>query len=122
EILALMLSALFLASLGLRLGITVAAAPVTPPPPDVTEDALPVYTIIAALYHEAASVDGLLAAIERLNYPALGSKCTNLHRHPPICLFTDWLASCLSTDAVDCPMRFGPPTGAGRVAERVAER
>src|SRR5690606_39193747 len=30
EILALMLSALFLASLGLRLGITVAAAPVTP--------------------------------------------------------------------------------------------
>ena len=37
--------------------------------PNLPDDALPVYTVIAALYREAASVDGLLAAIERLDYP-----------------------------------------------------
>ena len=38
--------------------------------PGLPDDALPVYTVIAALYREAASVDGLLSAIERLDYPA----------------------------------------------------
>jgi len=36
---------------------------------DLPERELPVYTVIAALYREAASVDGLLSAIERLDYP-----------------------------------------------------
>jgi cellulose synthase/poly-beta-1,6-N-acetylglucosamine synthase-like glycosyltransferase len=36
----------------------------------MTDAELPVYTIISALYQEAASVDGLLSAIERLDYPA----------------------------------------------------
>lgn len=40
------------------------------------DHALPVYTIICALYQEASSVNGLLSAIERLDYPALGSKLT----------------------------------------------
>jgi cellulose synthase/poly-beta-1,6-N-acetylglucosamine synthase-like glycosyltransferase len=35
----------------------------------MTDAELPVYTIISALYREAASVDGLLSAIERLDYP-----------------------------------------------------
>lgn len=35
----------------------------------IADDRLPVYTVIAALYKEAASVDALLAAIERLDYP-----------------------------------------------------
>jgi glycosyltransferase XagB len=33
------------------------------------DDALPVYTIICALYQEASSVNALLSAIERLDYP-----------------------------------------------------
>ncbi len=73
-----LLAAGFLAWLGLRLmGVFVdsAARAVSP---GLTDDALPVYTVIAALYREAASVDGLIAAIERLNYPALGSKCTKI--------------------------------------------
>ncbi len=36
----------------------------------VGDDALPVYTVMCALYREASSVDGLLSAIERLDYPA----------------------------------------------------
>lgn len=37
---------------------------------------LPVYTIIVALYDEADAAAGLIAALGRLDYPALGSKCT----------------------------------------------
>ncbi len=33
------------------------------------ENSLPVYTLIVALYREAAAVPGLMAALERLNYP-----------------------------------------------------
>ena len=40
-----------------------------PPPRPLPDSALPVYTIIAALYREAASVAGLLVAIGRLDYP-----------------------------------------------------
>lgn len=65
----LLLSAAFLAWLGLRL--TGACIGEGPPPPDrvLQDSALPVYTIIATLYREARSVAGLLAAIERLDYP-----------------------------------------------------
>jgi hypothetical protein len=37
----------------------------------LTDESLPVYTVISALYREAASVDGLLTAIERLDYPGI---------------------------------------------------
>lgn len=33
------------------------------------DDALPMYSIIVALYHEAASVPGLLQALQRIDYP-----------------------------------------------------
>ena len=67
--LELLLSAVFLAWLALRL--TGAFIRVRSPPPgrDMPDSSLPVYTVIAALYREATSVSGLLAAIERLDYP-----------------------------------------------------
>ena len=68
------LSAIFLAWVGLRLtGVFAkwfdadATRGATTGLPDA---ALPVYTVLAALYREATSVDGLLTAIERLDYPA----------------------------------------------------
>ncbi len=67
--LAVMLAALFLAWLGLRFAAAFIPAP-SPPPVAISDDALPVYSVVAALYREAASVDGLLRAIERLDYPA----------------------------------------------------
>jgi glycosyltransferase XagB len=65
-----MLAAVFLAWLGLRLAGAFAEQPACDPSPGLPDDALPVYTVIAALYREAASVDGLLRAIEQLDYPA----------------------------------------------------
>ena len=65
-----MLAAMFLAWLGLRLVGACVKSLVRDPLPDPPDEALPVYTLIAALYREAASVDGLLRAIERLDYPA----------------------------------------------------
>lgn len=76
QILALMLSALFLAWLTLRVAAPFAAAPARMPQPELPDNILPVYTIIVALYREAASASRLLSAIARLDYPALGSKCT----------------------------------------------
>ena len=64
------LAAIFLAWLGLRLRCVFVKRLVCDASSDLPDDALPVYTVIAALYREAASVDGLLRAIERLNYPA----------------------------------------------------
>ena len=69
HVLAVMLAALFLAWLGLRFAAAFIPAP-SPPPVAIPDDALPVYSVVAALYREAASVDGLLRAIERLDYPA----------------------------------------------------
>jgi glycosyltransferase XagB len=62
------LAAVFLAWLGLRLAGAFLECPVSDPSPGLPDDALPVYTVIAALYREAASVDGLLSAIERLRH------------------------------------------------------
>lgn len=70
HVFALILSSLFLGWLGLRVAGALAAPPAPPPQSDLPDDALPVYSIIAALYREAASVGGLLSAIERLDYPA----------------------------------------------------
>jgi glycosyltransferase XagB len=65
------LAAVFLAWLGLRLTGAFVEWLVADPLPGPPDDALPVYTVIAALYREAASVDGLLTAIERLDYPGI---------------------------------------------------
>src|SRR5262249_39109546 len=63
------LAALFIAWLGLR----IAAAAMSPRnAADIAlspDHALPIYTVICALYREAASVRELLAAIDRLDYP-----------------------------------------------------
>jgi len=64
----LMLSAVFLAWLMLRLAG--ACCGERPRREIATPDcALPVYTVLAALYREAKSAPGLIAAIERLDYP-----------------------------------------------------
>jgi cellulose synthase/poly-beta-1,6-N-acetylglucosamine synthase-like glycosyltransferase len=66
--LELMLAAVFIAWLALRVGSAfILLKPASPD--DLSGDGLPVYTIMAALYKEAASVDGLLRAIEKLDYP-----------------------------------------------------
>jgi hypothetical protein len=65
----IMLAAVFLAWLGLRLAGAFIDGARRDRADDLPDDALPVYTVIAALYREAASVDGLLSAIERLDYP-----------------------------------------------------
>jgi hypothetical protein len=75
----ILLATIFLAWLGLRLLAAFIGSGLREhggDTGDTKEEALPVYTVIAALYREAACVDGLLLAIERLDYPALGSKCT----------------------------------------------
>jgi len=64
------LAALFLAWLGLRLIGAMVGRPQPAPLPFRADADLPVYTVIAALYREAGSVDGLLQAIARLDYPA----------------------------------------------------
>jgi cellulose synthase/poly-beta-1,6-N-acetylglucosamine synthase-like glycosyltransferase len=64
-----LLAILFLGWLGLRLAGTIVPIPVPKPLPQIGDDALPVYTVVAALYREAASVDALLHAIARLDYP-----------------------------------------------------
>jgi cellulose synthase/poly-beta-1,6-N-acetylglucosamine synthase-like glycosyltransferase len=63
------LAAFFLAWLGLRLTAAFVECPAGNASPRLSDNELPVYTVIAALYREAASVDGLLRAIEQLNYP-----------------------------------------------------
>jgi cellulose synthase/poly-beta-1,6-N-acetylglucosamine synthase-like glycosyltransferase len=64
-----MLGAVFLAWLSLRLTAVYVARPAPKPLPAVSDESLPIYTVMAALYREAASVDGLLRAIERFDYP-----------------------------------------------------
>lgn len=70
-IVELMLAAMFLAWLALRLtGVFIGTA-TEDSPARTADDELPVYTIVSALYREAASVDGLLSAVERLDYPGI---------------------------------------------------
>ncbi len=66
----LTLAAIFLAWLLLRLTGVLSHVPAAGEALEVADGALPVYSVIAALYREATSVDGLLRAIERLDYPA----------------------------------------------------
>jgi glycosyltransferase XagB len=64
-----LLATLFILWAALRLATTFIAAPAARALPHTPAKTLPVYSIIAALYNEAASVEGLLRAIERLDYP-----------------------------------------------------
>jgi hypothetical protein len=66
-----LLAAVFLAWLGLRLAGAFTERPAADPPAGLRDDQLPVYTVICALYREAACVDGLLTALERLDYPGI---------------------------------------------------
>ena len=58
----------FLAWLMLRLTGSFLAPPLVRPA-RISERGLPVYTIIVALYREAAAVEGLVAALRELDYP-----------------------------------------------------
>jgi cellulose synthase/poly-beta-1,6-N-acetylglucosamine synthase-like glycosyltransferase len=63
------LAMIFFAWLGLRLTGAFVKWLVSDASAELPDHALPVYSVIAALYREAASTDGLLAAIEHLDYP-----------------------------------------------------
>ena len=65
----LMLAMVFLAWFALRLIGAFIGRPAPDPSTGLPDDTLPVYTVISALYRESSSVDGLLSAIERLDYP-----------------------------------------------------
>ena len=65
----LALGLVFLAWAGLRVVGALAARSAGYLQQDLTDDRLPVYTIIVALYREAAAVKGLIAALRRLDYP-----------------------------------------------------
>jgi glycosyltransferase XagB len=71
-LLALVLSPLFFGVVVLRLAASILDNPVEPAlaPPRVEDAALPVYTIIVALYRERRVAARLIAALSRLDYPA----------------------------------------------------
>ena len=69
DIWAVLLALWFLGFAALRLGGTAMPAPPVPRPPRTSDRDLPIYTVVAALYREAASVGSLLAAIDALDYP-----------------------------------------------------
>ncbi|MDO9412571.1 MAG: glycosyltransferase [Pseudolabrys sp.] len=65
----ILLAAIFVAWLALRITGALVRRPVTARIVAGRDEELPVYTIICALYQEASSVDGLLSAAKRLDYP-----------------------------------------------------
>jgi len=69
QVISFILAGLFLAWLALR-AATAFIAPAASATSALPDSGLPVYSVIVALYREARSVDGLLSAIERLEYPA----------------------------------------------------
>ena len=82
----IMLAAIFLAWLGLRLAGAFVDWISREPSPDLPDDQLPTYTIIAALYREASSVDALLSAIERLDYPGIMAQTPQGPAREPRCI------------------------------------
>jgi glycosyltransferase XagB len=69
EAIGAVLCTVFIAAAGLRL-LTVAFTAGQPRPPlRMTDEELPIYTIICPLYREANVVDNLVAAIRALDYP-----------------------------------------------------
>lgn len=69
EIVTGLLALWFMAFVALRLTASFAPRTRAPPLPPLSDEQLPVYTIIAALYREASSVSGLINAIRGLDYP-----------------------------------------------------
>ena len=65
------LGAVFLAWAGLRLVSPLTSRRLLHAPKNLPDDRLPVYTIIVALYREAAGVKDLVAALRRLDYPGI---------------------------------------------------
>lgn len=63
------ISMVFFAWSGLRIVGALWPRPSVPDPPRMEDAALPVYTIIVALYREAAAVRGLVEALRALDYP-----------------------------------------------------
>ena len=70
---------LFSAAIALRLAVAMAAGspPVAPP---LADDELPVYTVLVAMYREGAVIPKLVAALNRFDYPVLGSNLTSRPR------------------------------------------
>ena len=65
-----LLQVLFLAMTAFRIAaLFVGAGEAAPPPPPLSLRALPTYTVIVALYREAAVVDRLVRALQELDYP-----------------------------------------------------
>jgi hypothetical protein len=60
-----MLAGVFIAWLALRVCSAAIRPRKLPPTAALSDEELPVYTILTALYKEAASVDGLLRAIKK---------------------------------------------------------
>ncbi|MEX0751608.1 MAG: glycosyl transferase, partial [Xanthobacteraceae bacterium] len=71
-----LLAIIFIAWIALRLFGSLVKHPEAKSSARLSEDRLPVYTVVAALYREAASVEHLADCLRQLDYPALGSKCT----------------------------------------------
>jgi glycosyltransferase XagB len=66
-----LLCAILLAAAALRLWSALCAPREPRRPTRISDDKLPIYTIICALYHEATVVDDLVAAIRALDYPGI---------------------------------------------------
>ena len=72
RLLLLGLGSVFALAIGLRfllVGLVALRITARPPPPRTAEDDLPSYSVIVPLFREAEMVAGLLAAIERVDYP-----------------------------------------------------
>jgi glycosyltransferase XagB len=72
----IVLGAVFLAWTGLRVFGLLSERLVRRKPHAFSDSRLPVYSIVVALYREAAAVRDLVSALRGLNYPVLGSKLT----------------------------------------------
>ncbi|WP_210183639.1 glycosyltransferase [Microvirga guangxiensis] len=72
-VISVFIGLLFLGIIVLRLASSVLSNPVQPvePPPRIPDAALPTYTIIVPLYHERRIASRLIAALKRLDYPAV---------------------------------------------------
>jgi cellulose synthase/poly-beta-1,6-N-acetylglucosamine synthase-like glycosyltransferase len=68
----------FLAVCGIRLLGLMPAGPLNRPP-SLSDDELPVYTVLVPLFRETTVLDQLVAALSRLDYPAL---CINYRMRP----------------------------------------
>lgn len=65
----ILLGVVFLAWTGLRLLGSLSKRLIRCRPQTVTDDALPIYTIVVALYREVAAAEGLIHALGELHYP-----------------------------------------------------